>query len=131
MVPAWNEAPVLRFSIDRMMELDYPVERLRLCVIDDGSTDGTPELLAAKEAQYPGRVVGYRRENGGQGKAHTLNHGWTEVLEDDWAEAVMITDADVVFEPTVDPTHGAPPEGPRGGVGHGVHQGGQRAHRTG
>ncbi len=99
-VPAWNEAAVLRFSIDRMMELDYPADRLRLCVIDDGSTDGTPELLAAKEAEYGDRVVGYRRENGGQGKAHTLNHGLERLLEDDWAEAVMITDADVVFEPT-------------------------------
>jgi len=99
LVPAWNEAPVLRFSVDRMMALDYPPDRLRVAVVDDASTDETPELLGAKQAQYPGRVLNLRRDQGGQGKAHTLNHGLERILEDDWAEAVLITDADVVFTP--------------------------------
>jgi cellulose synthase/poly-beta-1,6-N-acetylglucosamine synthase-like glycosyltransferase len=100
LVPAWNEAPVLRFSVDRMMALDYPPSRLRVVVVDDASTDETPELMHEKMQQYPGRVVHLRRAEGGQGKAHTLNHGLRRVLSDDWAEAVLITDADVVFEPT-------------------------------
>jgi cellulose synthase/poly-beta-1,6-N-acetylglucosamine synthase-like glycosyltransferase len=100
LVPAWNEVAVLRYSVDAMMALDYPPERLRMAVVDDGSDDGTPELLDGKVAQYPGRVLNLRRENGGQGKAHTLNHGLALLLEDDWADAVLITDADVVFEPT-------------------------------
>ncbi|SHF54260.1 Glycosyltransferase, catalytic subunit of cellulose synthase and poly-beta-1,6-N-acetylglucosamine synthase [Jatrophihabitans endophyticus] len=100
LVPAWNEAAVLRFSVDRMMALDYPPDALRLVVVDDASTDETPELMAAKSAQYPGRVLHLRRARGGEGKAHTLNHGLREILADDWAEAVLITDADVVFEPT-------------------------------
>lgn len=100
LVPAWNEAAVLELSIDRMMRLAYPPDRLRLVVVDDASTDETPELLAAKEREYPGRVVHLRREQGGQGKAHTLNHGLERILADDWAQAVLVTDADVVFEPT-------------------------------
>jgi glycosyltransferase involved in cell wall biosynthesis len=100
LVPAWNEADVLQFSVDRMMALDYPVDRLRVAVVDDASTDVTPQLLAEKAALYPGRVQHLRREVGGQGKAHTLNHGLDEILADDWAEAVLITDADVVFERT-------------------------------
>ncbi|MEO5746235.1 MAG: glycosyltransferase family 2 protein [Terracoccus sp.] len=99
LVPAWNEAPVLAFSIDRMMSLAYPAQRLRVVVVDDASTDGTPELLRAKSERYPGRVVALRREQGGQGKAHTLNHGLRALLDDDWAQAVLITDADVVFRP--------------------------------
>ena len=42
LVPAWNEVAVLRFSVDRMMELDYPPDRLRLVVVDDASTDDDP-----------------------------------------------------------------------------------------
>ena len=99
-VPAWNELAVLRFSIDAMMRVNYPPDRLRLVVVDDGSTDETPVLLAAKQDEYGDRVLPLRRENGGQGKAHTLNYGLDVVLADDWAEAVLITDADVVFEPT-------------------------------
>ncbi len=100
LVPAWNEVAVLQFSIDRMMALPYDPDRLRVVVVDDGSDDGSPELLAEKAAQYPGRLIALRRENGGQGKAHTLNHGLQIILADDWAEAILITDADVVFEPT-------------------------------
>lgn len=99
LVPAWNEAPVLNFSVDRMMAMDYPPGRLRLVVVDDASTDGKPELLLAKKSTYQGRLIVLRREQGGQGKAHTLNHGLDVLMEDDWAEAVLITDADVVFAP--------------------------------
>lgn len=99
LVPAWNEAPVLEFSVDRMMKLDYPSAKLRMVVVDDASTDFTPQLMAGKEQQYPGRVLHLRRAQGGQGKAHTLNHGLATLLEDDWAEAILVTDADVVFEP--------------------------------
>lgn len=100
LVPAWNEAPVLRFSVDRMMSMDYPADRLRVAVVDDASTDETPELMQAKMQEYPGRVLHLRRDKGGEGKAHTLNHGLRVLLADDWAQAVLITDADVVFEPT-------------------------------
>src|SRR6478735_3356526 len=57
LVPAWNEAAVLRVSVDMMMSLDYPEELLRLAVVDDASTDETPDLLAAKQEAYPGRVM--------------------------------------------------------------------------
>ncbi|RMB60207.1 glycosyltransferase [Tessaracoccus antarcticus] len=99
LVPAWNEALVLDFSVERMMALDYPQDRLRLVIVDDASTDDTPDLLREKQERYPGRIVVLRRQQGGQGKSHTLNHGLDVILDDDWAEAVLITDADVVFAP--------------------------------
>jgi cellulose synthase/poly-beta-1,6-N-acetylglucosamine synthase-like glycosyltransferase len=98
-VPAWNEAAVLGASIDRLMALEYPPDRLRVYVVDDASTDDTPTVVAGKAAQYPGRVVHLRREQGGQGKAHTLNHGIRHALVDDWMEALLIMDADVIYRP--------------------------------
>lgn len=100
LVPAWNEALVLETSIDQLLSLDYPPDRLRVYVVDDASTDDTPALLARKMAEFPGQVVHLRREQGGQGKAHTLNHGLDRLLEDPWVEAVLIMDADVVYEHT-------------------------------
>ena len=99
LIPAWNEAVVIRATIERMLQLSYPAERLRIFVIDDASTDSTPEVMAELSVQHPGQVFSLRREQGGQGKAHTLNHGLEIVLGDDWAEAVLITDADVIFTP--------------------------------
>lgn len=97
LIPAWNEGMVLGQAIERLMQLEYPADRLRIVVIDDASTDDTPEVVAAKAAAHPGRVVHLRREKGGQGKAHTLNHGLDVVLADEWTEAVLIMDADVIF----------------------------------
>ena len=57
------------------MGLEYPPDRLRVFVVDDASTDDTPDVVRAKAAQYDDRIVHLRREQGGQGKAHTLNHG--------------------------------------------------------
>jgi cellulose synthase/poly-beta-1,6-N-acetylglucosamine synthase-like glycosyltransferase len=99
LIPAWNEAAVIGASIDRLMALQYPPASLRVYLVDDASTDETPAVAAGKAAQYPGRVFHLRREVGGQGKAHTLNHGLAIILEDDWMEALLITDADVIFIP--------------------------------
>jgi cellulose synthase/poly-beta-1,6-N-acetylglucosamine synthase-like glycosyltransferase len=98
-IPAWNEAAVIGASIDRLMRLDYPKDALRIYVVDDASTDETPRVVQAKAAIYPGSVIHLRREHGGQGKAHTLNHGLATILADDWMQALLIMDADVLYEP--------------------------------
>ena len=99
LVPAWNEAAVIGASIDRLMQLDYPPESLRVYVVDDASTDDTPDVIKAKAVQYPGQVVHLRRDKGGEGKSHTLNHGLRVILADDWMQALLIMDADVIYEP--------------------------------
>jgi cellulose synthase/poly-beta-1,6-N-acetylglucosamine synthase-like glycosyltransferase len=98
LIPAWNEEAVIGTSIDRLMVLDYPRERLRIYVVDDASTDATPEVIQAKAAEYPGNVMHLRRETGGEGKAATLNHGLAEILADDWMQAILIMDSDVIYE---------------------------------
>jgi cellulose synthase/poly-beta-1,6-N-acetylglucosamine synthase-like glycosyltransferase len=99
LIPAWNEHLVIGASIDRLMKLQYPRDRLRIYVVDDASTDPTPEVIQAKAAEYPGSVFHLRREKGGEGKAATLNHGLEIILQDDWMQAVLIMDADVIYEP--------------------------------
>lgn len=96
-VPAWNEGLVIGASIDRLLRLDYPADSLRIYVVDDASTDDTPDVVLARAAAHPGRVIHLRREKGGEGKAHTLNHGIARVLAEPWAEAILIMDADVIF----------------------------------
>jgi cellulose synthase/poly-beta-1,6-N-acetylglucosamine synthase-like glycosyltransferase len=98
-LPAWNEGAVIGESIDRLMALEYPPECLRVYVVDDASTDNTPDVVLAKAAAYPGQVFHLRRDKGGEGKAHTLNHGIRVILEDDWMEALLIMDADVIYLP--------------------------------
>lgn len=97
LIPAWNEDAVIGGTIDRLMQLDYPPERLRIYVVDDGSTDDTPLITLDRMRRYPGRVVHIRRVAGGEGKAHTLNYGLDQLWQSDWTEAVLIMDADVIY----------------------------------
>ena len=99
LIPAWNEGAVIGASIDRLLSLEYPPDRLRIYVVDDASTDDTPEVIQDRAARHRGRVVHLRREKGGEGKAHTLNHGIKVLLAADWMEAMLIMDADVIYAP--------------------------------
>lgn len=100
LIAAWNEGQVIGTTVDRLMRLEYPKEALRVVVVDDASTDQTPEILPAKVAQFPGRVVHLRRDRGGEGKAAALNHAIGQLLSDDWMQALLIADADPIFEPS-------------------------------
>jgi cellulose synthase/poly-beta-1,6-N-acetylglucosamine synthase-like glycosyltransferase len=96
-VPAWNEAAVIGRTLDTLMRLDYPEARLRVYVVDDASTDETPDVVLAKAGEYPDRIFHLRRDHGGEGKAHTINHGLRRIQAEGWYEAVLIIDADVIF----------------------------------
>jgi len=96
-VPAWNEGAVIERTIERLLALDYPRQCLRVYVVDDASTDATATLARSKEAEHPGAVFHLRREDGGQGKSHTINHGLRTIAAEGWYEAVLVIDADVLF----------------------------------
>ena len=66
--PAYNQAQFLAETIDSVLAQDYP--NLEYLVLDDGSTDDTPDVLA----RYGTRLQHQRQEN--QGQAATLNRGW-------------------------------------------------------
>ncbi len=98
-IPAWNEAAVVERTIEQLLSLEYPGDRLRIYVVDDASTDETPAKVQAKAEQHPGSVFHLRREQGGEGKAHTINHGLRIIRAEGWYEAVLVIDADVIFTP--------------------------------
>ena len=95
-VPAWNEAAVIGRTIDTLLALDYPGERLRVYVVDDARP--TRRLTSYGQGRRaPGTGVPPAPRAGGEGKAHTLNHGLRTIRKEGWYEAVLVIDADVIF----------------------------------
>src|ERR1051326_8835441 len=76
--PTYNQAAFLRDTIESVLSQDYPA--IEFQIIDDGSTDQTPEILR----EYDGRALIERHENRGQ--TPTINKGWEraqgEILTD-------------------------------------------------
>jgi 1,2-diacylglycerol 3-beta-glucosyltransferase len=93
MVPARNEEVTVADSVHRLLEV--PVARRRIIVIDDGSEDRTPEILAAIES--PDLFVLRRdKPNAQQGKAAALNYAYRSLRDhlDRARTIVVIVDAD-------------------------------------
>ncbi|CAN5719295.1 N/A [soil metagenome] len=91
-VPAWNEAATIKANVESLLELDYPADKLTVMVVNDGSTDGTKEILDANFTNHP-RVTVIHQENGGKHSA--LNTGIQMATD---AELVGCLDADSFVE---------------------------------
>jgi hypothetical protein len=83
-VPAYNLARFVGRAIDSALAQDWPAEALEVIVVDDGSTDETPQVLAA----YGDRIRVIRQDNGGLVRA--VDRGLAEVTGD----YVALLDAD-------------------------------------
>lgn len=90
-VPCWNEAETVAATCDSLLALRYPKEKLEIILVDDGSTDATPEIMA-RFAEHP-QVRIIRKENGGKHTA--LNAGIAATV----AEFIGCLDADSFVEP--------------------------------
>jgi glycosyltransferase involved in cell wall biosynthesis len=66
--PAYNQAEFLRDTVESVLSQDYP--NIEYVVLDDGSTDETPQILA----EYENRFVWESQKNMGQ--TPTINKGW-------------------------------------------------------
>jgi len=86
LVPCYNEEKSIAQTIKSLLALDYPRNKLKILVIDDGSQDKTLEIAKLFEKQGPVKV--YHKENGG--KYTALNYGLAHVQ----SEFVGTLDAD-------------------------------------
>ena len=92
-MPVYNEERTARAAIDAVLGAPLPagVER-EVVVVDDGSTDGTREVLRAFEGDGRVRVCAQGRN---QGKGAALRRGFQEARGD----LVVVHDADLEYDP--------------------------------
>ncbi|HBD08496.1 MAG TPA: glycosyl transferase family 2 [Syntrophobacteraceae bacterium] len=76
LIPAHNEEIVMAATLEAMLALDYPRDRLEILVINDGSTDATGEIVA-DYVRRDNRIVllDVPKGEGGKGKSRALNLG--------------------------------------------------------
>lgn len=96
LIPAHNEEMVIEQTMQSMIRLDYPKEKLEVLVINDNSSDLTGQLIDSYAQEYPFiRAIHIRPPHGGKGKSGALNHG----LKHATGEIVAVYDADNTPEP--------------------------------
>ncbi|MFQ3534273.1 MAG: glycosyltransferase family 2 protein [Aggregatilineales bacterium] len=91
LIPAHNEADVIAEKLENTLSLAYPPDRLQIIVVDDGSTDGTLEIV--REFERRGVTLIRQPERGG--KMAAVNRG----MEAASGELVVLSDASPRYEP--------------------------------
>jgi glycosyltransferase involved in cell wall biosynthesis len=88
-INVYNYGRFIEEAIDSVLSQDFPKEQMQVLVVDDGSTDDTPERVK----KYGDSIEYIRKENGGQASAFNL--GFQHVKGD----IVVLLDADDYFLP--------------------------------
>jgi glycosyltransferase involved in cell wall biosynthesis len=90
-IPCYNEVSTIQQILERVLDIDLVNE---VIIVDDGSTDGTHDVLKAIAAEgYSNVHIIYHERN--QGKGAALRTGFTAAKSD----VILIQDADLEYDP--------------------------------
>ncbi len=70
-VPCWNESKTIGGTIESLLALDYPKDKLHVIVVDNNSTDDTHAIACSYQEKYPNQVEVLLETK--QGKHHAVN----------------------------------------------------------
>lgn len=95
LIPVYNEQAYLARVVERVLAAPLPdgVER-ELILVDDCSTDRTPEVIASLVARYPEKIRAFRQPKN-QGKGAAIRRAIQETTGD----YAIIQDADLEYNP--------------------------------
>ncbi|MBA4189577.1 MAG: hypothetical protein C0467_16450 [Planctomycetaceae bacterium] len=94
LIPAHNEESGLPATLQSVMELDYPANLVRVCVVADNCTDDTARV----PWDFGIRCL-VRRDASKRGKGYALAFGLEQILAD-MPDVVLILDADCQLNPS-------------------------------
>jgi glycosyltransferase involved in cell wall biosynthesis len=95
LVPVYNESPYIKKVIETVLRQDVQgVRSKEIVIVDDGSTDGSSDVLSALAKQFPQQVVLVKHEKN-RGKGAAIRTAAAKMTGD----VCIIQDADLEYDP--------------------------------
>lgn len=69
-IPAYNESHNIKKTVDSLLALEYPKEKIFINIVDDGSTDDTWEVM--QQYKDSPQIELFKKENGGKYTANNV-----------------------------------------------------------
>ncbi|MHC5054397.1 MAG: glycosyltransferase [Planctomycetota bacterium] len=91
-IPVYNERATLRHCVERVLDVDIGAER-EIIIVDDGSTDGSADVVRELGSTYEEVKPGYFKKNRGKGAAVKA------ALEVARGTVAVVQDADLEYDP--------------------------------
>ena len=86
-IPTYNKKEFLELTLTSLINQTYPTDKFEVIVIDDGSSDSTPELFSGTLTHFPFQLEYVKQENKGRAAARNAGivkaRGETIVFIDD------------------------------------------------
>nr|WP_095983438.1 exopolysaccharide biosynthesis GT2 family glycosyltransferase EpsU [Cystobacter fuscus] len=95
-IPAHNEEAGIARTVANLSRLDWPEQLRRILVVADNCTDAT-----AERAREAGATVLVRHNQELRGKGYALQLAFDKSLEEGFADAVVVVDADTEVTPNL------------------------------
>lgn len=90
LVPMYNEEKTIRLKLENLHELEYPVEKTEIILVNDASTDKTMDVICEFLASHSGRNITVLNTMKRAGKSNALNLALTHSDSD----VIVVSDAD-------------------------------------
>src|SRR5574341_77286 len=118
LIPVYNEASTLKEIVERVLKVNLDKE---LILVNDASTDATPQVLEDLQKKYPELVILHHTQNSGKGTAVR------SAISKATGDYVIIQDADLEYDPEdyhklLEPVHRFKAEAVYGSRFKGIHK---------
>jgi biofilm PGA synthesis N-glycosyltransferase PgaC len=91
LIAAYNEQDVINAKLENVLALDYPIEKLQIIVVADGSSDNTPDIV--RSYMKRGVELSYQPER--RGKMAAINRAIPIARN----EIIVFSDANNMYSP--------------------------------